>query len=447
MPTAAILSQGNELVEGHLDDANAPWIARQLTSIGFEVQQLRCVRDDLQLLARTFHALAAEHDVVICTGGLGPTEDDLTAAAVAAAFKAPLWRCDDSLRAIEARYAARGRSMPEANRKQAMFPQGAEVLPNGQGTAPGFVIPPSVLAAATSPSPGAASAPTTGAAWLCCLPGVPHEMRAMFTHGVLPRLQDHLCFLGLPGSPRPRVTFHTTGLGESEIQRRLGTWVGPGHLAYRCAPGRVSLTLAAAKQPLAAAKQPLEVAASTIERALGPAVFAVERGVGTRPPLLAAVVGEALQSASATLAVAESCTGGQLAALCTDVPGASGWFLGGVVSYHNDAKAALLGVAPALIAAHGAVSEPVARAMAEGARERFASTYSLALTGVAGPGGGTPHKPVGTVYLALASPAATLHRRLQLGGDRATIQQHAAHAALDLLRRELRHLPLDPSTS
>jgi nicotinamide-nucleotide amidase len=415
MPRAHILSQGDEVVTGQTVDTNAAWLAEHLTALGVDVIGHAAARDDLGEIERLVARAAAEADVVLCTGGLGPTEDDLTAEAVARAAGVALAFDPEAMAQIESMYARFARTMPEVNRKQAWLPAGALRLDNDWGTAPGFAV-------------------GVGGALVICLPGVPREMRAMWAHRVAPLLTERLAL-----APRRLVTLRTVGVGESNLQERIGPWreldaalsyrtiLPENHVKLRFAPGVAEERVRALAEELAAR--------------VGAPVFAIE-GLGAeelsnRPGHgLAEVIGRRLAAAGHTLALAESCTGGLVASWCAAIPGASAWLLEGVVTYANAAKVRL-GVPAALIEAHGAVSEPVARAMAEAVRARAGSTWALAITGVAGPSGGTPDKPVGTVHVALAGADGAAHRLLHLGGDRTRIQTLAAASALDLLRRSL----------
>ena len=416
MHTAIVLSQGDEVITGQTLDTNATWLSERLVDLGLDVVRRVTVGDRLPDIAAELTLAARRADVVVCTGGLGPTDDDLTALACAEAFDRPLALDAVALAHIEAMYAAWGREMPASNRKQALLPHGADRLPNPVGTAPGFAFP-------------------AHGALVACLPGVPREMVRMWEDQVRPRI---VARLGL--HPGRLVVLRTTGVGESALQDRIGPAQAFAErglvLGYRTMTGENQVKLRAGPNVPEAV---VEAAAHDLVAAIGSPVFAVE---GLDHPELPAgdlptVVGAALSARGATLAVAESCTGGRVASLVTSVAGSSAWFTEGVVTYANAAKVARLGVPAALLGSHGAVSEPVARAMAEGVRAAAGTTYGLATTGVAGPGGGTEARPVGTVHLALAHPHGTEHRLVRLGGDRGRVQALAAHAALDLLRRHL----------
>jgi nicotinamide-nucleotide amidase len=415
--TCEILSQGDEVVTGQIADTNAAWLAERLTDLGFLVTRHSSVGDRLTDLVQVFQEIGARCDLCVCTGGLGPTDDDLTAQAVAEAFDRPLVFDEIALAQIEERFRQFGRVMAPVNRKQAHLPSGSTRLDNDWGTAPGFAF-------------------TGGRAWFACVPGVPREMRAMYEQRILPMI--HHRFALRPGR---LVTLRTVGVGESDLQQALGDWraddvvVGfrtklpENHLKLRFGPDTPHDEIGARVQ-------------AVLER-IGRWVYTIE---GLPQPIEgwdcgggdpAAVVGRMLTARGETLAVAESCTGGRLAAACTAHSGASEWFVEGIVSYANQAKLDLLGVPGAELAAHGAVSEPVARAMASGVRQRASSTWGIGITGIAGPGGGTPDKPVGTVHIAVHGTHGASHRVLRLPGDRERVQTLAVAAALELLRRQL----------
>lgn len=410
MASAIVLSQGDEVITGQTVDTNAAWLSERLVDLGLEVVRRVTVGDQREAIAAELAAAAQSVEVVLCTGGLGPTEDDLTAEAFAQAFGAPLALDEVAYAQITSMYAAWGRDMPASNRKQALLPAGSLRLDNPVGTAPGF-------------------AAQVGRGFVACMPGVPREMMRMWEDQVRPRIVERLAL-----APGRLVVLRTTGVGESALQDRIGPFQEPGMvLGYRTMVGENQIKLRIAP---GVPEAQVEAVVARLHAVIGSPVFAIE-GTGLPGGDLPTVIGRLLQDRGATLAVAESCTGGRAASLCTSVPGSSAWFVEGVVTYANQAKVRRLGVPEALLAQHGAVSEPVARAMAEGVRSTAGSTYGLATTGIAGPEGGTEAKPVGTVHLALSGPLGTEHRWMRLGGDRPRIQALAAHAALDLLRRHL----------
>lgn len=422
-PRVEILSQGDEVVTGQTVDTNAAWLATRLTELGFDVVRHTSVGDRLPDLQALFTEVADRCDLAICTGGLGPTDDDLTAGVAAQVFSMPLALDSQAEADLRAKYARYARVMPEVNVKQAWLPTGSIRIDNDWGTAPGFAI-------------------QASRAFLVFLPGVPREMRNLFDHRVLPMLHERF-----PIQAGRLVTLRTTGVGESDLQERIGSLDSLPEaiehgvvLAYRTMlpENHVKLRFPAGTDDAAVQRITAEVA-----RRIRTPLFSVEgaagavEGVDDQGGDLATVVGRALTAAGLTLAVAESCTGGLVAASCTSIPGSSAWFLEGAVTYGNQAKVRMLGVDPGALEAHGAVSEPVARQMAEGVRDRAGATWGLSTTGIAGPTGGSDEKPVGTVHIAAAGPAGTEHLLLRLSGDRVRIQKLAAAAVIDLLRRHL----------
>ncbi len=411
-----LVTIGTELLLGFTVDSNAADIARALAPAGARVVRRTTVADQGDAIAAAVREGLARTGFVITTGGLGPTRDDVSKRAIAALFDMPLELDQDYLARLRERFERLGRGpMPESNRSQAQVPRGAVVLGNRWGTAPGLWL---------EGTPGV----------VVLLPGVPREARGLLEHEVLPRVQERVARAhGAPVVTLSR-TLRTTGIGESALADRIGALedqIAPVTLAYLPGLDGVDLRLTAWGLPAAAAERALVRAADI----LSPALAAHHYGDDTCD--LAALVLEHLERRAAKLAVAESCTGGVLSERITAIPGASRIFVGGVVAYANEVKVSELDVPEALIAQHGAVSEPVVRAMAEGVGRRFHAGASLAVTGIAGPTGGTPEKPVGTVWLGacLEGRCETALRRLV--GGREDIRRRAAQAALDLLRRML----------
>jgi nicotinamide-nucleotide amidase len=353
---------------------------------------------------------------VIATGGLGPTRDDITKRVVAEIFEAPLELDEAYLEQLRERYRRLGRGpMPEANRTQAEVPRGATVLRNQWGTAPGLWL---------EGGPGVA----------VLLPGVPREMRGLLEQDVVPRVQERAGRLSPAAVVTRSRTLRTTGIAEAALADRIGSLedrLAPATLAYLPSVEGVDLRLTVWSLGEADAENALSHAVETLKPALG------DHWYGEDGRDLAAVVLEGLERRGATLAVAESCSGGMLGERITAIPGASRTFLGGVVAYANQAKASALGVPPSLIEQHGAVSEAVVRAMAEGVASRFGATAGLAVTGIAGPSGGTPEKPAGTVWLAAALGGRCESVMRRFPGDREDVRRRSTQGALDLLRRML----------
>lgn len=408
-----ILTVGTELLLGLTVDTNAAFIARAVAPAGARVVRRATVGDDAGAIKKAAAAALDRTGFLITTGGLGPTRDDVTKRAVADVFGVPLERDAKLLRALEERFARfRPGPMPPSNRTQADVPRGATILPNALGTAPGLWL---------EGAPGVA----------VLLPGVPHEMRALVTEQVVPRIGARA------PAGRPAVRWRvlrTTGIAESALADLLGDVedaLAPVTLAYLPGYEGVDLRLTVWDHPAEEAERLLAVAAAHVVPLLGRHLY------GEGEADLAALVLARLRACGCRLAVAESCTGGLVGVRITAIPGASDVFAGGVVAYENASKMRDLGVPEALIGAHGAVSEPVVRAMAAGAARRFETRAALAVTGIAGPAGGTPEKPVGTVWIAATLANETRAAGLRLPGDRDEIRQRSAQAALNLLRLAL----------
>ncbi|HUV85563.1 MAG TPA: competence/damage-inducible protein A [bacterium] len=408
---ATVIAIGDELLMGKTVNNNAAYLSRRLAALGIATRRQLVVGDvDADIVAALEQARALT-PLAVMTGGLGPTEDDRTLAAVAKHLGLELVLHRPTLKEIERRFARRGIEMPAVNVGQARVPAGSHVLANPLGTAPGIVVEPAGFV-------------------LCLLPGVPAEMEYIFEHGLVPFLEKK----GYVGERVYEKQLHATGLPESAVAERLaGVEVPAGvHLAYLPQTAQVNLRIWGAAPDEETFRERAAPVAKAIREALGAHLF------GEDGAALEQVVGEALDARGETLALAESCTGGLIAKRVTDVAGASSWFVGGVVSYANEAKVNLLGVAAATLATRGAVSEETAREMAEGARARFGATYALAVTGVAGPSGGTPEKPVGTTWFALAEEGRTTSDTRSFGGGRGWVRLRASQHALDMLRLRLR---------
>lgn len=413
---AAILSVGDELTLGQTLDTNSQWLADQLIGVGALTIEHATVPDDAAAVADALRRLAAGADVVIVTGGLGPTLDDLTRRGLALAMGGALVEDATALGQIRAWFAKAGRDMPEPNRAQAQRPEGAHCLENTAGTAPGLH--------------GA-----VGKSDVFCLPGPPREMREMFERSVLPRLHPP------PGRAIRTRALHCFGLGESDIAVRLGelmdrtrnplvgTTVSRGIVTCRIRHQTNRARQQAANGPV----DPITDTERLIRDRLGPYVF------GADGDTLPSVVLDELKRRGETLAVVESCTGGLLGTLITDVPGSSAAFLGGWVTYTDEMKQREVRVPASIFAKDGpgAVSRECAEAMARGGLERSGATHCLSITGIAGPEGGSDAKPVGTVWIARASRDETESRRFLFMGDRAGIRDWAAKSALAMLRLAL----------
>jgi nicotinamide-nucleotide amidase len=414
---AAIVSTGDELTTGRILDTNSSWIADKLFERGIDVVAVLAVGDHRDRLAWAWRRGIELADVVISTGGIGPTADDLTSEVVAEVVGAPLVEDAASAERIRQLFAALSREMPLNNLKQALFPRGATIVPNALGTAPGYRI-------------------EHGGKQLVVLPGVPREMKPMMEETVLPWL------VALRGGEEVYLarTFQTFGLTESGLDEMVAGAIDPseGRVSFRASFPEISLRVVVHGAPADAAVR-LDALAERVRARIGPYVYG--EGVVT----MEEVVGRLLRERSATIGLAESCTGGLVGHRLTNVPGSSAYLRGGVVSYANTAKTALLGVRRETLATHGAVSEETAGEMAAGARRAFATDVAVGITGIAGPDGGTPEKPVGTVCFGLASEAGVVTRRYQLWGAREWVKLLASQVALDWVRRHLLGLPIAES--
>jgi len=411
--TAEILCVGSELLLGNITNGNARWIAEQLASLGVPHQRQMVVGDNRERLMAEVRQAAGRCRVLITTGGLGPTPDDLTTEAIAAAFETPLVEHPEVWAEIQARVSARGRICSPSNRRQAFLPQGAALLPNPTGTAPGMIW---------SPVPGFT---------VLTFPGVPSEMKAMWQQTAAPWLRQSGLASGVFASRMLRFW----GVSESALAEEMADLLEQANptVAPYAGAGEVKLRITARAEHLAEAEALLEPVEREIRHRTGLSCFGVD------DQDLAAVVLDRLRQRGQSVAVAESCTGGGLGAALAAVPGASDVFLGGVIAYANRVKQQVLGVPEALLETHGAVSDPVAEAMAEGARRLTGADWGLAITGVAGPGGGSEQKPVGLVHIAVAGPQGCSSEGLRFGTSRgrAWIQTLSAGEALNRLRLQL----------
>lgn len=411
--TAAIIAVGSELLTPHKTDTNSLYVTEVLNDLGIAVAFKEIVGDNRdELSAHVAHALA-RHPVLILTGGLGPTDDDLTREVVAAHLNLPLDEDPSIIDAMEKRFAARGWKMPAVNRRQAQVPRGAVVLPNPNGTAPGLWI-------------------EHGDRAIALLPGPPREMKPMMDGEVRRRLTART------GSVRlHRRLVRVSGKGESMVEEIVqpiySTWLQQSPLietTILAGLGQVELHLVTQSADAASASHALDLAVSQLAAALGPDL------VSTDGTVLEAVVGDLLRRRGWWVAFAESCTGGLATSRMTDIPGSSDYVERSIVAYSNRAKMELLDVPEALIADHGAVSEPVALAMAAGIRKRAGVNVGVGVTGIAGPGGGTDQKPVGTVCIAVDGGDAKV-RTFRFPGGRDMVKAMSANWAIDMLRRYL----------
>lgn len=402
-----LISTGRELLSGRTVNRHAQTIGQWLERYGLVLHTDTTVTDDLDRIANTFAEALQRSDLIFITGGLGPTSDDITRDALARILKCGIVKDKMTVEVIRERYAANGRVLTELGERQALVLEGAEVLSNRVGMAPGERL-------------------SRDGKTIFILPGPPSELSAVGNDHVLPWLDA-----AFPNAQAAHQrVFMTTGLGESEVISRLaeaGFREDPLIVSYRAAMGRVEISLSTSEDEAA-----LEAAAQVIEASLEDYIFAREK------ISLEEAVGRELKARNETLSLAESCTGGLLGHRITSISGSSAYFSGGCITYSNPAKVDLLGVEEKTLAQFGAVSEPVAVQMAEGARTRFGSDWALSITGIAGPEGGRPEKPVGQVFIALASSQGTQVTQNQFRGDRQGVKDRACLKALDLLRKALK---------
>lgn len=408
---AELIFSGSELLQGRVLNTNAQYLGRRLFQSNVEVGWHVTVGDNMAYLKQVLRQAMNRADLILITGGLGPTSDDLTKDAVAELLDLPMVLDDNSLAHIKGMFEKMGMSMPESNIRQAIFPAGAIILPNKRGTAPGALI-------------------ERGDQMIALLPGPPHEMSSMFEETLLPIVLKRL---GSGTSIRDKV-FSLTGIAESAVQdllKDLDGQINPG-ISYLARPGEVQVRVAAYADSAAVAEKMVAELSEKVEMLLEEHIF------GDGSEAVEYVAARLLMQKGMLISVAESCTGGLIAARLTDIPGSSDYFMGGVVAYSNELKQSLLGVAPELIEQHGAVSKQTAIAMAEGVRDLTGTNLGLAVTGIAGPDGGTATKPRGLVYIALAAADETTCRKFQFPGERFAVRRGTVNAALNMVNQYLK---------
>lgn len=414
---ATILTVGDEILIGQIVNSNAAWLGEQLGLVGVDVERMETVGDDVQAIRCAIGRGFESSNLLIVTGGLGPTHDDITREAVAQSFDVPLVYRPDVMEQVERVFAERKRILPASNRRLAEVPEGFDPLLNPRGTAPGLWAERTI---------------NNQTHRLVVLPGVPYEMKAIMREHVLPRLAK------LSDAVVLHKTLLTVGQGESTLAEELGDLsdilMNGVSLAYLPGAGIVRLRVSSRGENRDEAQSFLDGAVERLRKDLGDRVF------GEDNDLLEGVVGTMLVDRGLTIALAESCTGGSVASRITRTAGSSRYFLGGIVAYSNEVKMKQLGVAEADLKEYGAVSEPAAIQMAEGIRNALGSEIGVSTTGIAGPGGGTPDKPVGTVWLGYADGVSAYATKLQLTGDRAINIALSTTAALNLVRKQLLRL-------
>jgi len=407
---AEIIATGSELLSGGVVDTNSVFLAEELMDIGIETAFKTIVGDDEKDMEETIRTSLEHVEVIVVTGGIGPTEDDITRKAVAKVLKKRLVLSDDALKAVKAVFKAKGKEYPGANDRQALIPAGARLLANPVGVAPGFTL-------------------VENGKFLAVLPGVPAEMQAMFRESLRPALEEHF---GGKAVIRRKV-LHTCGLSESKVNELIQDVLKQKRPAVGLSAREtgVDIRIVAHEGSGARSRATVERTEAEVRKMLGDAVYGIDGQD------MEEVVGALLLQRKMTLSAAESCTGGLISGRITNIAGSSAYFERGVVVYSNAAKTELLGVPADLIEQHGAVSREVAAAMAQGIRERAKTGLGLAVTGIAGPSGGTPEKPVGLVYISLASPDGTKTDEHRFLGTRSQVRQRTAQMALDMVRRYL----------
>lgn len=407
---AELIFTGSELLLGHVLNSHAQYLGMRLSEMGIEVILHTTVGDDWERLGQVLRQAMERSDLIITTGGLGPTTDDLTKETVANVLNLPMVLDEKSLAGIKEFFRNRGVVMPESNKKQACFPEGSVILPNSRGTAPGALIEKENKI-------------------IVMLPGPPGELTAMFEESLAPYLSKKI----LGGTVTRYKVFKLTGISESAVYDRVKDLGGQGNpgIAYVAKPGEVQVRITAhAGSPEQAEKMVAELSEKVRRRLVG-YIFGYDEEV------LEDVVGKLLLETGLSISVAESCTGGLIAARLTDIPGSSAYLKGGVVAYSNEIKNKVLGVPSDILERYGAVSKQTAVAMAEGVKELTGSNLGLAVTGIAGPGGGSPAKPRGLVYISLAADDGTCCREYRFPGERPAVRQGTANAALNMVRHYL----------
>lgn len=411
---AEIITIGDELLIGQVIDTNSAWLAEQLNYLGISVWLRTAIGDEHTLIVDTINQALVRSDLVLVTGGLGPTKDDVTKKALCQIFACPLVENAAVLVHIEQLFARFGREVTAINRMQASVPKACRVLHNANGTAPGMWF-------------------ERDGKVLISLPGVPYEMKGIMTDEGLSGLKDHF--------RTPHIlhrTILTMGMGESWLSERIAVWedaLPQGFkLAYLPSPGRVRLRISATGEHEAELTAEMERQVEELQKLIPELVY------GFDDETIESVVGRELKSRQLTLATAESCTGGLIGHMITSVSGSSAYYLGGVVSYSNELKTNMLGVDPAILSTHGAVSEATVCAMAQGICTVTGAHFGVATSGVAGPTGGTDEKPVGTVWIAVHGPKGTVAKRFQFGDNRARNIERSALSALNMLRKAIQGL-------
>ncbi len=412
---AELLTIGNEILIGQIVNTNAVWMAQQLNLIGVSIVHITSVADDKAAITQAFEDAGRRADIVLITGGLGPTKDDITKKTFSDYFNKPLVLNESVLQDVNRFFEKRGRPLTEVNRKQAEVPEGCIVIRNQNGTAPGMWM-------------------EKNNTIYVSMPGVPFEMKGMMTDSVIPLIKKRFTLPFIY-----HKTILTQGIGESMLAELLNDWEDALaekdiSLAYLPSPGMVRLRMSSKGPDENALKQKVEHEAEKLQQVAGKYIYGYEQ-YGEEPPQLEKIVGDLLREKQWKLALAESCTGGYISHLITSIAGCSDYFNGGVIPYHNEFKHALLKVDESVFTSQGAVSEACVTAMAEEVKHLFKAHVSIAVSGIAGPGGGTDEKPVGTVWIAVSTPERKMARKFIFGDNRGRNIQVTAITALNMLRK------------
>lgn len=411
MVKAEVITIGDEILFGQITDTNTQWISTELTNIGIRTIRKSSVGDNEDSILEILAEAEKRADVILITGGLGPTKDDITKTTLCKYFDTELYINEEALALVTSFFVKRGRPMTELNRQQAALPKNSTYIPNNWGTAPGMWFE------------------RNGKVFVS-MPGVPFEMKSLMSHAILPKLQSFF---------KTAVIHHkmlrTIGIGESFLAERIEAWEDalPSHikLAYLPSFGQVRLRLTATGTDLSQLQKDTQAEVDKVMPLIAHFVY------GYDDDEIETVVGKLLKERGQTVATAESCTGGYVSHLITKIPGSSQYFMGGIVSYSNDVKIQQLGVSPDTLATVGAVSEQTVIQMAEGVRQRLQTTYGISASGIAGPDGGSDEKPVGTIWIAVAGPDNTVTQKLQLGKFREQNIQFTSVYLLNLLRKQM----------
>jgi nicotinamide-nucleotide amidase len=408
---AEIITIGDEILIGQIVDTNSAWMGEQLNLIGIKVHQITSVSDNAEHIINALDEAKSRADIILITGGLGPTKDDITKHTLVKYFNTSLRFDEEVYQHVKALFARFGREVTDINKKQAEVPEGCTVIHNANGTAPGMWFEKDNKV-------------------FVSIPGVPYEMKKMMSVEILPRLKNKF---SLPTIVHRTVL--TQGIGESFLSEIIAEWensLAPGiRLAYLPSPGMVRLRLSSSGNDEAALINAVEEKIKQLDLLIQKHIYGYEKDT------LEQIVGRLLKEKKQTLSLAESCSGGLIAHLVTSVPGSSAYFMGGVVSYSYESKTKMLGVSTETLEKVGAVSEEVVTQMALGAKQTFNTDWAISASGIAGPDGGTPDKPVGTVWIAVAGPDGVKAKKFQFGGDRERNIQVTAITGLNMLRKAL----------